>query len=197
MSLSVLTKHSLGDRYLYGISLGVFLMLNPGTSQAQTLPPEELSAPPKVLELLQAKLRTPQVTQNQPSEASLTVPGLWWADQLFGEKMVTRWSVHQNPQAIDSQVRAIVRPDLWSRYTYLERFAFLRRFGTTTSAAGYHLLVLDRRDYPLGAYICEFAAGTRPVVLYPWLRPTLSGHNRTQQPTCNAWISPVYNGSFL
>jgi hypothetical protein len=183
--------------YLCWIGFGLLLTLNPGASQAQTIPPTELSAPPKVLELLQATVRAPQVTQDQPSDESLTVPGLWWADQLFGEKMVTRWSVYRRPQANDSQVRAIVRPDLWSRYTYLERFAFLRRFGATTSATGYHLLVLDRRDYPLGAYTCDFATGTRPAVLYPWLRSTPSDRRLTLQPVCNAWISPVYNGSFF
>jgi hypothetical protein len=187
---------------LSALLFGLFLVVWSCPGQAQPPPTSDLNAPPKVLELLQAKVRSPQVSQAKPSAESLTVPGLWWADQLFGDKMVMSWSAYRRSQAMNSQVRAIVRPDLWSRYTYLERYAFLRRFGATTSAAGYHLLVLDRRDYPLGAYTCEFSATTKPSVLYPWLRQTndliaQSASSLPPQPACNAWVSPVYSTSFF
>lgn len=159
---------------------------------AQALPPPRdlgLNAPPQVQTLFETPLPTPQVNAETPSDWSLTVPGLWWANQQFGDKMVMNWFAYRQPQARNSQVRAIVRPDLWSRYTYFERFAFLKRFGLTTSAAGYHLLVLDRQNYLLGAYTCQFPAQVQPAPLYPWRYQ--SSVSALQAP-CNVWISPVY-----
>jgi hypothetical protein len=152
-------------------------------------------APPRVLELLRAPLSAPEVTAETPSKNSLTLPSLWWANEQFGDKMVLNWFTYPQAQASSSQVRLVVRPDLWSRYTYLERYAFLRMFGASTSAAGYHLMVLDRQNYPLGAYICEFSQQVKPAPLFPWEQKQKRPPNA--QVRCNAWISPVYEAPVL
>jgi hypothetical protein len=155
-----------------------------------------LDAPQAVEALLKIPVQKPQVNANKPSETSLTVPGLWWANQQFGDKMLTNWFAYRRPQDHSSQVRAVIRPDLWSRYTYLERYAFLKRFGATTSAAGYHLLVLDRQNYLLGSYTCDFPNDVKPALLNPWEQ-----RSRLTSPPikalCSVWISPVYGTEFF
>lgn len=178
------------------LSLGsVGLVLGSLTRPGYALPSDpRLKAPERVETLLQMPLQRPQVKANKPSELSLTLPGLWWANQQFGDKMVIDWFVYRRPENSSSQVRAIIRPDLWSRYTYLERYAFLKRFGATTSAAGYHLLVLDRQNYLLGSYTCEFPSRAKPAPINPWEQ--LSAAPPIKAP-CTAWISPVYGSEVL
>jgi hypothetical protein len=155
-----------------------------------------LQAPALVETLLQTPVKKPHVKANNPSETSLTVPGLWWANQQFGDKMVINWFAYRRPEDRSSQVRAIIRPDLWSRYTYLERYAFLRRFGATTSAAGYHFLVLDRQNYLLGSYTCEFPDTAKPAPLNPWEQRSDLRSPPIKAP-CSVWISPVYGSEFF
>jgi hypothetical protein len=169
-----------------------------GVTQAQPKDGNEFKAPPKVMELLQTRLYPPQVSDQTPSLKSLTIPGLWWANRQFGDRMVVNWYTYRRTQDSNSQVRLIVRPDLWSRYTTIERYAFLTRFGTSTSAAGYHLIVLDRQNFPLGAYTCEFAPQTQPYPLYPWVKksPPPPIPLMAQVP-CQVWISPVYGSQLF
>jgi hypothetical protein len=155
-----------------------------------------LDAPAAVERLLKTPVQRPQVNANSPSAKSLTVPGLWWANEQFGDKMLVNWFAYRRPQDQSSQVRAIIRPDLWSRYTYLERYAFLKRFGATTSSAGYHLLVLDRQNYLLGSYTCEFPNTVKPALLNPWEQRSRLTSPAIKAP-CSVWISPVYGTEFF
>jgi hypothetical protein len=188
-----LLGHVLGGGFTLSLS-SLLLGISIQTAQAQILALVE-QAPPKVVELLKTPLSAPEVTAQTPSQNSLTLPSLWWANEQFGDKMVLNWFTYPQAQASNSQVRLVVRPDLWSRYSYLERYAFLRRFGASTSAAGYHLVVLDRQNYPLAAYICEFSSKVKPAPLFPWEQ----GQKRSPNPQarCNAWISPVYDSPVL
>jgi hypothetical protein len=171
------------------------LVLGCLTKPSYSLPPDfGLKAPTVVEQLLQIPVQKPQVKDSKPSKISLTVPGLWWANQQFGDKMVVNWFAYRRPEDRSSQVRAIVRPDLWSRYTYLERYAFLKRFGATTSAAGYHLLVLDRQNYLLGSYTCEFPSNVKPAPINPWEQ---SLRTPVIKAPCTTWISPVYGSELL
>jgi hypothetical protein len=175
--------------------LSIGLVLGCLTKPSHALPPDfGLKAPNVVEKLLQIPVQKPQVKDSKPSEISLTVPGLWWANQQFGDKMVVNWFAYRRPEDRSSQVRAIVRPDLWSRYTYLERYAFLKRFGATTSAAGYHLLVLDRQNYLLGSYTCEFPSNVKPAPIKPWEQSLTTSPIKAP---CTAWISPVYGSELL
>lgn len=179
----------------FSLSLGILLLgTRVQTVQAQS-PALIEQAPLKVLELLKSPLSPPEVTDQTPSPESLTLPSLWWANEQFGDKMVLNWFTYPKAQAINSHIRLVIRPDLWSRYTYLERYAFLRRFGASTSTAGYNLLVLDRQNYPLGAYTCEFFPQVKPAPLFPWEQKRSPSPNL--QTRCNAWISPVYDTQLL
>ncbi len=179
-----------------------------GVAQAQTVdappspsddPLDELNAPPRVMSLLRSRVNRPQITEETPSQRSLTVPGLWWTNQLFGDKLVIRWFAYRETTPANSQVRLIIRPDLWSRYSYLERYTFLRSFGRTSSQAGYNLLVLDRQNFPLGSYTCEFPSATAPLPIHPLAQP--NGAQITpfdpRDLSCQAWISPVYQTTVL
>jgi hypothetical protein len=190
-----MNDHSCLKLAAFGIGLIVSSLgqVQMGVAQSQPRDGNEFRTPSKVMELLETRLSAPQVNDQTPSRKSLTIPGLWWANRQFGDRMVVNWYAYRRPQDSNSQVRLIVRPDLWSRYTSLERYAFLTRFGTSTSAAGYHLVVLDRQNFPLGAYTCEFATQTKPYPLYPWLKksPPPALPSMAQVP-CRVWISPVY-----
>ena len=179
---------------LLGLSACLGLLCDPRPLLASDF---GLKAPDSVLELLQTPVQKPQVKANTPSEKSLTVPGLWWANQQFGDKMLTNWFAYRRPEDHSSQVRAVIRPDLWSRYTYLERYAFLKRFGATTSAAGYHLLVLDQQNYLLGSFTCEFPANVKPALLNPWEQRQARLTVPPIKAPCKVWISPVYGTEFF
>ena len=180
-----------------GLSLtGLLLGIGIQSAQAQ-VPGIVEEAPPKVVELLKAPLDAPEVTARTPSKDRFTLPSLWWTNQLSGDKMVLNWLTYPQGQASTSQVRLIVRPDLWSRYTYLERYAFLQRFGGSTSAAGYNLLVLDRLDYPLASYTCAFPEPVKPAPLFPWQQSRKPAVPVSPQVRCSAWISPVYASQIL
>ncbi len=150
-----------------------------------------MKAPAKVLELIETRLAAAQVTDQTPSSKRLTIPGVWLANRLFGDKMVANWFAYRRTQDSNSQVRLIVRSDLWSRYTTLERYALLTRFGRSASVAGYHLLVLDRQNFPLGAHTCQFPPQTKPYPLYPWVQGLPSSPSSSQV-SCRVWVSPVY-----
>jgi hypothetical protein len=153
-----------------------------------------LVAPQEVTDLLQIRLRSPQVTGNTPSPTAYTAPSLWLTNQLHGDKLILEWLAYRRLQDNKSQVRLIVRSDLWRRYTYLERYSFLRNFGEATSAVGYQLLVLDRQSFPLAAHTCSFSPETRPLSTYPFRTsqtpPTLLAQPRVP---CKLWMNPIYN----
>ncbi len=188
-----------------GVGLGVDRF---GVAQAQTVdatpspsdnPLDELNAPPKVMTLLRSRVSRPQITEETPSQRSLTVPGLWWTNQLFGDKLVIHWFAYREATPANSQVRLIIRPDLWSRYSYLERYTFLRSFGRTASQAGYNLLALDRQNFPLGSYTCEFPSASVPLPIHPLSQPNASQITPfdPRYLSCQAWISPVYQTTVL
>ena len=113
---------------------------------------------PTTLEtLLENRPKKAKVTASTPSQQGFSVPSLWWTSQQFGEKLVVDWQAYGAGQVGNQQINVIVRPDLWTRYTYYERYAFVLKFGSDASNFGYQLLVLDSQDFLLGAYTCNFA----------------------------------------
>jgi hypothetical protein len=152
-----------------------------------------LVAPAEVTDLLEVRLRSPQISGKTPSPIAYTAPSLWLTNQLHGDKLILEWFAFRRLQDNKSQVRLIVRPDLWRRYTYLERYSFLRNFGEAASAVGYQMLVLDRQNFPLAAHTCSFSPETRPLSIYPF-------HTSETPPTpapgkvpCKLWMNPIYN----
>jgi hypothetical protein len=153
-----------------------------------------LIAPPEVTDLLQIRLRSPQVTGKTPSPTTYSAPSLWLTNQLHGDKLILEWLAYRRLQDNKSQVRLIVRADLWRRYTYLERYSFLRNFGEATSAVGYQMLVLDRQNFPLAAHTCSFVPESRPLSTYPF-RTTATPPAAPAPPRvpCKLWMNPIYN----
>jgi hypothetical protein len=156
----------------------------------------ELDIPQEVSDLLEVRLRSPQVTDKNPSPITYTAPSLWLTNKLYGNKLILTWFAFRRPQDNKSQVRLIARPDLWRRYTYLERYRFLRNFGEAASSVGYHLLVLDRQNFPLAAHTCNFPQNAKPQALYPFEQkenpPKLLP--KSAMP-CKMWLNPIYGSS--
>lgn len=153
--------------------------------------------PAELQTLLENRPQGPIVTANTPSQKGFTVPSLWWTNQQFGEKLVVDWQVYGVGQVGNQQINVIVRPELWTRYSYYERYAFVLKFGTDASNFGYQLMVLDSQDFLLGAYTCDFAqsdpnfisglldARSQPI-------PDYVDRNSTQNLPCRLWLNPNY-----
>ncbi|NJN24436.1 MAG: hypothetical protein HC810_08685 [Acaryochloridaceae cyanobacterium RL_2_7] len=126
-------------------------------AQAPVIPGSKDQVPLQTQKLLQGPLPPPSSTSATPSQDGISLPSLWWADRLFGEKLVTDWSAYQSPNPQVQQVQIFVRSNLWTRFSYLERYEFLNHFAAVTRVYGYQMLVLDSRGYPLASYLCDFS----------------------------------------
>ncbi len=153
--------------------------------------------PTELQTLLENRPNGPIISADAPSQKGFTVPSLWWTNEQFGEKLVLDWRAYGVDQVGSQQISVIVRPELWTRYTYFERYAFVLKFGSDASNFGYQLMVLDSQDFVLGAYTCDFARskpqfiprmldeGSRPIPDY--VDPT-----STQALPCRLWLNPNY-----
>ncbi len=112
--------------------------------------------PVTVQRLIQGPLPPPTASSDQPSQVGITLPSLWWVDRQFGEKLVIDWFAYDSGTPQDQQVQLFVRSNLWTRFTYLERYAFVTHFGAIARTYGYQTLLLDKRGYPLASYLCAF-----------------------------------------
>lgn len=153
--------------------------------------------PTELQTLSEKRSATPKVTADTPSQRGFTVPSLWWTSQQFGEKLVLDWQAYGAGQVGNRQINVIVRPELWTRYTYYERYGFVLKFGTDASNFGYQLLVLDSEDFLLGAYTCDFAhsnptfisgvvdSQSQPI-------PNYVSPGSPKSLSCRLWLSPNY-----
>jgi hypothetical protein len=151
--------------------------------------PEINSVPAELQQLLNQRSPMPQVSANSPSQKRFTIPSLWWTNQQFGDKLVLDWQAYGGTQPDTQQIHVIVRPELWTGYSYYERYGFVLKFGTDASHFGYQLLVLDSQDFLLGAYTCDF----------PEANPQGSSPPNSEQVNsvpatmpCRLWLSPYY-----
>ncbi len=166
--------------------LALLLAMDPVRSQTALTP-----IPKKVEQLLRDR-PTPLSSALTPSQQGLTPPSLWWTDQLYGQKLVVNWLVFPANIAGEKQVNLIVRSDLWSRYTYSERYAVTNHFGSFANQYGYQLVVIDRQGLPLASYLCNLAntpsslvQGARDFRRLPIPEYALD------QAKCNIWFSPL------
>lgn len=158
--------------------------------------------PAELQTLLEKRTETPKVTAETPSQKGFTVPSLWWTSQQFGDKLVMDWQAYGTGQTGNQQINVVVRPELWTRYTYYERYGFVLKFGTDASDFGYQLLVLDSQDFLLGAYTCDFAQGDPNFIsdlVDAQSRPIPGYVNRgsSESLSCRLWLSPNYPQSAL
>ncbi len=156
--------------------------------------PSLTTPPPAVAKLLLTRPTSPIATALTPSQKGLTVPSLWWTDRQYGQKLVVNWLVYPENTLGQRQVNLIVRSDIWSRYTYSERYAVANHFGTFASQYGHQLIVLNRQGFPLASYLCDLA-DTRPTIV----RGALDFRQRAipeysleqSQAKCQLWLSPA------
>lgn len=178
-------------------TLTTLLGIGPSSVAQISIPtPTPIKIPGELQRLLQGPQQPASITANTPSQQGLTLPSLWWVDDQFGAKTVIDWQAYPAANLQDQQVHVYIRSNLWSRFNYLERYAFVTHFGNVTRTYGYQLVMLDRNGYPLSSYLCDFTqlapsgiAGVRdaqqqPVKAYSMLQ--------TSELSCEMWLNPVY-----
>jgi hypothetical protein len=136
------------------------------------------------------------ITAQTIAQGHLTIPSLWWADQQFGGKLVDNWLAYSGNNGTPRRVDLVVNPQVWSLYTYLERYAFLTHFGIAAVDFGYNTRVFSRQQDLLGAYICDFE---QPGIALPTNREdTLSTLNPVEdlaQLQCDIFLDPFGSGA--
>lgn len=153
--------------------------------------------PTELQTLLENRPNGPIISADTPSQEGFTVPSLWWTNEQFGEKLVSDWKAYGVGQVGNQQINVMVRPELWTRYTYFERYAFVLKFGSDASNFGYQLMVLDSQDFVLGAYTCDFAQSD-PHFIPSMLDgrsqpiPDYVDPKSTQALPCRLWLNPNY-----
>lgn len=184
-------------RVILALWWSVLLGSHTAIAQSRRPQPPTNPVPAELQFLLDKRPEIPHASANTPSQQGFTVPSLWWANQQFGEKLVLDWQAYTAEQAQTQQINVIVRPELWTRYTYYERYGFVLKFGSDTSNFGYQLLVLDSQDFLLGAYTCDFAQGnpnfiTGLVDAQSQPIPGYGSRSRAGTLPCRLWLSPNY-----
>ncbi len=161
---SVLLVVSLG---LIGVGSGLAVNTSAQTIETDAPPKPGLTLKPDLepldLEAL-APGNTPDfvVTANTISLTQLTVPSLWWLrDQLadqetYGNNLLENWLAYPN-NGRPGRVDLVVNRQLWSLLDYLDRYAFIHRFGKTARDYGYNVRVFDGQATLVGASTCDFS----------------------------------------
>ncbi|WAL60921.1 hypothetical protein [Thermocoleostomius sinensis] len=100
------------------------------------------------------------ITEGTISQTGLTLPSLWWTVEQFGGQLLDYWVAYTGADnAEPRRVDLLVNQQMWVRFNYLERYAFLNQFGAAASDFGYSTRLFNWRGDLIGAYICEFAPG--------------------------------------
>ncbi|NJK40622.1 MAG: hypothetical protein HC934_03240 [Acaryochloridaceae cyanobacterium SU_2_1] len=107
-------------------------------------------------------------------------------------KLVLDWRAYAGNSQGDPQINVIVRPDLWSRYTYYERYAFVRKFGNDAQSFGYQLLILDSQDFLVAAYTCQSIPPSPTKILQDQTSVSPEPSAQSQPVPCRLWLSPNY-----
>jgi hypothetical protein len=165
-------------------------------AQSPFIPGLNEQPPIAVRKLIQGPFPPSSTSSTQPSQSGITLPSLWWIDRQFGEKLVIDWFAYDDIEPQNQQVQIFVRSNLWTRFSYLERYAFITHFGSMTRTYGYQMLILDTRGYPLASYTCNFdhqqptlVPGTQDHQSQPI--ETFEGNFNQTEP-CQLWM----NGAF-
>ncbi|MBD1910312.1 MULTISPECIES: hypothetical protein [unclassified Leptolyngbya] len=97
------------------------------------------------------------VTSMNVSEVGLTIPSLWWAQQLYGGRLLENWAAFPAGDGLPRRVDLVVNEQVWDIYNYIERYTFVNRLGSEAEEYGYITRVFDRAGNPLSAYVCDFS----------------------------------------
>ena len=150
----------------------------------------------RVQQLLQGPLPPPSTTSQNPAQTGITLPSLWWIDRQFGEKLVIDWFAYDNEIANQQQVQVYIRSNLWTRFSYLERYAFISHFGSLTRTYGYQLVLIGTQGNALASYLCEFETQQPQIVLgaqtaQRTLVRSYAGQTQRELP-CSLWMNEAF-----
>lgn len=167
-----------------------FLLTPMGAVQASIT----VDVPNALRQVLEAPTTGEVISSRHPSQLGLTVPSLWWSVEQFGVGIVESWRAYPIEDWVGGRVDMVVSDREWARYGYFERFSLVNHLGTSASNYGYHLIIRDRRQTVLGAYICDFAAATVPFVpnvldSQGQAVPDFVG-DRASNLVCRVWLNP-------
>lgn len=95
------------------------------------------------------------ITRNTIRADRLTPPSLWRAEAQHGGKLLEHWIAYTGDDGAPRRVDFVVNQQLWGLFTYLERYQFIRRFGTAAQQYGYNSRIFTRQGLLLGAYLCS------------------------------------------
>ncbi|HIK53568.1 MAG TPA: hypothetical protein IGS37_00060 [Synechococcales cyanobacterium M55_K2018_004] len=93
------------------------------------------------------------------SQTGLTLPSLWWVQQQFGGKLLTLWIAYDGSDGTPPRVEYVVNEQVWSLYTYVERYTFVNQFGGAAREFGYNARIFNPQGDLLAIYVCDFSAG--------------------------------------
>jgi hypothetical protein len=137
-----------------------------------------------------AQLDTTQVlTERTILQDGLTVPSLWWTQELYGEKLTDGWIAYSGVDGTPRRVDLIVNQARWSNpeLTYIDRYAFVTHFGIAAQSFGYQLRVFNRSSDDLdllAAYICQPIPEGEPA--------TFSSSNFSESNDCDLFLDPAF-----
>ncbi len=172
------------------IAAGAVFCLTPLPTLAALAPNLE-GLPPQVVAAWQAPTTTPVVASEVPSQAGLTIPSLWWVADQFGAGLIDRWLAYPSANQGAGRVDLRVRPQLWNRYSYLDRYAFVNHMGLVASDFGYNMLVFDVRQNVVAAYTCDFGSAVADNIglgLTGTYQPETNA-----PPRCQVWLNPNFS----
>lgn len=90
------------------------------------------------------------------SQYGLQVPSLWWTHDQFGGKLLELWLAYPAEGDDPAWVDLLVNEQIWSLLNYLERYTFLKQFGSAAQADGFSTRVFNPNGTLLATYFCTF-----------------------------------------
>jgi hypothetical protein len=91
------------------------------------------------------------VTADTTSLITMTLPSLWWASEQSPPNLISNWVADRT----QNQVYLVVNPQYWNILDYVDRYAFVDRFGRVSRGYGYNLRLCTDRKIVLAEYQCD------------------------------------------
>jgi hypothetical protein len=90
-------------------------------------------------------------TADTVSLIKMTLPSLWWESEQSPPNLISNWVADR----IQNQVYLVVNPQYWNILDYVDRYAFVDRFGRVSRGYGYNLRLCTDRKIVLAEYQCD------------------------------------------
>jgi hypothetical protein len=90
------------------------------------------------------------ITADTVSLINMTLPSLWWASEQSPPNLISNWIADRT----QNQVYLVVNPQYWNILDYVDRYAFVDKFGRVSRGYGYNLRLCTDRKIVLAEYQC-------------------------------------------